>query len=130
MVDRVDLAAGVEVLDRAAYGSCLRSPYDGRRGGFGVGPVAVLEIDGDGQARRSIEQPHVRDHVVEGGAAVPAAQREREARARARERLEAERLENPGRAGVPRVRDDEGLALVQGAKVRRLPLLRRWHVYP
>ena len=92
-----------------------------------VRPVAVLEVDRDRQARRPIERAGVLDDLVEGRGAVGAAQREREARARARERLEAQAREDLGRAGVPRVGDDERVALVQRTEVGALLMLCRWH---
>ena len=65
----------------------------------------------------------MRDDVVERRPAVETPEGECEAGARARERLEAERLEHPRRARVPRVGDDERLAFVEGAKRLRFTLL-------
>jgi hypothetical protein len=52
-------------------------------------------------------------YLVERRGAVGAPEREREPGAGGRERLEAERGERGARACVPRVRDDERLALVE-----------------
>ena len=65
------------------------------------------------------------DHLVQRRATVRAAQREGETRAGGGERLEAQGLERPGRAGIPRVGDDEGLALVQRPEPFCLLLLPR-----
>ncbi len=59
-------------------------------------------------------------HLVEGHVPVGPAERESEARAGGGERLEAERGEDTGRAGVPRVGDDERFTLVEGAETLRL----------
>ena len=93
------------------------------RGGLGLRAVAVLEVDRHRQARRLVERAHVLGELVERDAAVEAAERERERGAGGGQRLEAQRLEHPGRAGVPRVRDHERLALVQRAEVGRLARL-------
>ena len=67
------------------------------------------------------------DDLVEGGGAVGTPQCEGEARARARERPEPHAREDLGRAGVPRVGDDERLTLVQCAELGALLVLCRWH---
>jgi hypothetical protein len=54
--------------------------------------------------------------LVERRAAIPATEREGEARARRGEGLEPERLEDAPGADVPRVGDDERVALVEGAE--------------
>ena len=93
----------------------------------GARPVSVLEVDRHRQARRAVERAGVLDDLVEGRGAVGAAEREREARARARERLESQPGQDLRRAGVPRVGDDERVALVQRTEVGALLVLCRWH---
>jgi hypothetical protein len=68
---------------------------------------------------------NVCEHVIDRRTAVDAAAREREAGARRRERLEPEALENARGAGVPWIRDDEGLAAVERPEVGGLLCLRR-----
>jgi hypothetical protein len=63
---------------------------------LGVGPVAVLEVDRDRQAGRLIQRACVIDDLVQRDAPVQAPERERESGAGRGERLEAERLEDPG----------------------------------
>ena len=91
------------------------------------GPVSVLEVDRDRQARRPVERAGVLDDLVEGRGAVGSAQREGEPRARARERLEPQARQDLGRAGVPRVGDDERVTVVQRTEVGALLVLCRWH---
>jgi hypothetical protein len=63
------------------------------------------------------------DHLVERDFSVEPAERECESRACRRERLEAELREDARRARVPRVRNDERLAFVEGSEsLRFLPL--------
>ena len=60
-----------------------------------------------------IERPGVVGHLVQRGAPIAPSERERETGAGRGERPEAERLEHASRARVPRVRDHEGLTLVE-----------------
>ena len=125
VVELVDPALGVVVLDRPPDGPGLGDPGDGQRGVLGLGRVAILQIDGDWKARCLIERPGVLDDLIERGIPVQAPQRERKAGAGARQGLEPERRQDPGRPGVPRVRNDEGRALVQGAELCGFLILRR-----
>ena len=129
VIETVDLTLRVEVLDRTADGSGLGGASYRQGGVLGAWPVPVLEIDRDRDVRRFSEDPTVLDHLVERDAAVQAPECECEARARAGESLESERGQHPGRACVPRVRDDEGRAVVKRAKARALFVLRRLHSY-
>jgi len=86
----VDRAVGVVVLDRAADGAGLGGADNRRCGVFGVWPVAVFEVDRDRKARGSIELSCVLERLLEGGAAVDAAERERKPGAGRRQRSEAE----------------------------------------
>src|SRR5439155_12864937 len=110
----VDRAVGVLVLDRAADGAGLGGADNRRCGVFGVSPVAVFEVDRDRKARGSIELSCVLERLLEGGAAVQSAEREREPGARRCQRFEAESCEDLCRARVPGVGDDERLAFVEG----------------
>ena len=109
----VQASCRIPVLDRASDGARLGDALDRVRNSGGVRGIAVLEIHGDGEAGRAVELGHVCDHVVECRLSVQTTEGERESGARRRERLEAERLEHAGRADVPRIRDDERLALVK-----------------
>jgi hypothetical protein len=65
----------------------------------------------------------MRDHLVERDFPVEPAERECETRACRRERLEAELRQDARRARVPRVRNDEWFAFVEGSEgLRFLPL--------
>jgi hypothetical protein len=92
----VDPAAGVVVLDRAAHGPGLGCPRDRARGIGWIGAVAVLEVDRDRKLGRAVEGRRVGDHFVERDAAVASTEGEGEAGARCRERLESERGEDAG----------------------------------
>src|SRR5712691_10273814 len=64
---------GFEVFsqtDRAADGSYPSSASDGRGRALGVGPVAVLQIDGHRKSGRPIEHSNVVEHLVERRSAV------------------------------------------------------------
>ena len=124
LVEVVEAPRGVVVLDRAADRARLGGAGDARRGVARLGAVAVLEVDGDRQVRRRVEQAHVGDDLVERGVAVRAPEREREPGARRRERLEPERREDLGGPRVPRVGDDERVALVQRTEPLGLLVLR------
>src|SRR5262249_12440698 len=88
-----------------------------RRGGvLGRGAVAVLQVNRQGQLGRGGERGDVGPGVVERALSVAPAEAEREAAAGGREGPEAEARQDLGAAGVPGVRDDEGLALVEGAE--------------
>jgi hypothetical protein len=123
----VNLPVGVVVLDRAADRSGRGRPGDGQRRVLRPGAVAVLQVDRDRERGGLIEDADVGSDLVEVDAAVGAPERERETGARTRQRPEPERREHLRRAGVPRVGDDERLALVKRAEVRRLLLLSRSH---
>ena len=125
VLELVELPA--PVLDRPAHGPRARRRFDRARRILRIGAVAVLQIDGDGQARRGVEHAHVLDDLVERDAAVPPPERERETGARGRQRLEPERLEHLRRPGVPGVGDDERLTLVEGPERGGLLLLGRRH---
>ena len=62
-------------------------------------------------------------HLIQRGLAVQTAEGEREARACRRQRLESERREYSGRAHIPRIWNDEGLAGVQCPKLERFLVL-------
>jgi hypothetical protein len=123
--DLVDLSRRVVVFDRAADRAGPSYTDDRGCGVARLAPVPVLEIDGDRQGRCRDERPGVLDDLVERGAAVTAAESEGEAGARRGERLEAEPLEHLGGAGIPGIRDDERLALVERTKVCALLRLAR-----
>ena len=110
MAGVVEPAGRVVVLDRAAHGAGLGDPDDRLRGVLRLGAVAVLDVHRDRKIDRVGECAGVRDHLVERRLAVEPTQRERESGARRGERLEPERLHDASRAGVPRVRNEEGLA--------------------
>ena len=63
------------------------------------------------------------DHLIQRGLPVQTAEGEREARACRRQRLESERRQHSGRAGIPRVWDDEGRAGVQCPELEGFLLL-------
>src|SRR4029077_15128462 len=84
-----------------------------RRGILGGVAVAVLEVDRQGDPRRRGQRADVVGDLVEGCAAVDAAEGEREAGARRGQGGEAECLEHACRPRVPWVRDQERLARVQ-----------------
>ena len=119
----VEPAGGIPVLDRAADRADFGNTADRLRCRLGLGAVAVLQVGRDGEIGRRRQRRDVRGDLVERRAPVRPRQREREAGARRRERLEAERLEHARRARVPRVRDHERLARVERPK--RLGLLSR-----
>ena len=78
--------------------------------------VPVLQVGVDGKVGRAGDRPAVLEHLVaaHGAGAIGAAEAVRQPQARRGEGLEAERREEPRRAGVPRIRDDEGArALVE-----------------
>ena len=125
-LERVQLAP-VVVLDRGADRAGAGDAGDGARDVLRRGPVSVLEVDRDRQARRPIERAGVLDDLVEGRGAVAPAQREGEPRARARQRLESQARQDLGRAGIPRVGDDERVTVVQRTEVGALLVLCRWH---
>ena len=118
LVDRV-LGIARGILDRAADRTGLGGKTDRLgRGGRLVGE-AVLQIDIDRQIRRLGDRPAVGDHFGPADGAVGAAERIGEAEAGGGQRLEAECRQQLGRAGVPRIGNDEGAGpLVQGAKGR------------
>lgn len=125
----VDPAVALVVLDRASHGAGLGSAGDHLGGVLGVGSVPVLEIGRNREARSSIYRSDVIEYVFERGTAVEAPERKREAGTRTRERFEPECLEDPGRAGIPGVRNKERLALVQRTKVCGLLILSGAHDY-
>ena len=126
--DLVELTAlPVEVLDRTADRPGPRDPPDRFGRVRGIRPVAVLEIGGDGEIRRCVDGRDVLRHLVERHRSVDEPEREGEARTRRRERGEPERLEDAGRADVPRVRDHERIARVhrsEGGSLLLLPTYR------
>jgi hypothetical protein len=65
VLERVQLAARVPVLDRAADGARFRDTCDRSCGVLRLPPVTVLEIDGDGKRRRAVERPRVLGDLVE-----------------------------------------------------------------
>jgi hypothetical protein len=95
-VEAVELAARVVVLDRAAHRARPRGLRDRGRGVLGRWPVAVLQVDGYGQAGRLVQRAGVRDHLGQRDVAVESPEGEGEAGAGGGERLEAECLEDPG----------------------------------
>ena len=111
----------VPVLDRPAHSTRLARTGDRARRVLERRPVAVLEIGGYGQIGRTVEGRDVGDDLVEADASVASTERKREATAGGGECLEAETREHPGGASVPRIRDQERVALMQGPE--RLPLL-------
>jgi hypothetical protein len=82
------------------------------RGILRRGAITVLEVGRHWDGGRGIEGRDMGCNLVDRHASVEAAERECEAGTRRRERAKAERLEYARRAGVPRVRDHERLALV------------------
>ena len=82
----------------------------------GVGAKHVLEVGRDRQVGRRDDRRRVRERLVARDAAVAPAERRREAAARRGERLEAERREQPRRAGVPRVGHEQRRAPARGAR--------------
>jgi hypothetical protein len=81
-------------------------------------PAAGLKIDGDRELGPAVQLGPVLDDLLERHVSVGMAERLREARARARERLEAERGQDTCRAGIPRVRDHERIALWSARNAR------------
>src|ERR671919_633290 len=121
----VEVAGGIVVLDRPADRACLGDTLDRPRSVIRVGSEPVLEIDGDRKIRRVVECRRMRSDLVEARTSVATAEREREPRARGGERGEPETLEHARRTRVPRVRDHERLALVEGSQRGRLLSLGR-----
>ena len=128
-LELVDPLLAVVVLDRATDRPRLGGARDRQRRVLGPRPVAVLEVHRDRQAGRPVEEPDVRDHLVQGHLAVEAPEREGKSGAGSGQGRKAERLQDPCRAGVPGIRDHERLALVQGAEVSRLLILGRLLAY-
>ena len=83
----------------------------------------MLEVDRERHVGRDRDRGDVRDHLVQARVSVLAPEREGKARAGARQRGEAEPLQHPGRPDIPRVRDDEWIALVHGAEALALLVL-------
>jgi hypothetical protein len=124
-IDRVVLAAG-RILDRAAdQPRCRRLP-DGFRRFPGRIAETVLEIGADRQVGGADDLARVLHRLLPRDRAVRPPAREGETGARRRQRRETEMGEQTGRPDIPRVGNDEGAGLVQGAEGSGLFVLA-WH---
>jgi hypothetical protein len=123
VVQLIDLTGWVVVLDRGADRAHLGDARDRVRRALRIRAVAVLEVHRHRQLRCPIHGSSVRHHLVKSDPAVEAAEREREPGAGGGERLEPERGQHPGGAGVPRIGDHERRTGVQRLELRGLRLL-------
>ena len=128
VVEVVDAAFGVVVLDRAADRAGLGGAGDRARGVLGRRAVAVLEVGRDRQVGRPVELRDVGGDLVEGEDLVRPPEPEAEPGAGGGERLEAEARQQLGGPRVPGVGDHERLALVQSAESLAFLLLGRRHM--
>ncbi len=115
-VQVVDEPIRIPVLDRGPDRPRARDAGDRECRVGGLWPVPVLQVHRYGKVGGPVERAGMLDHLVETGLAIRPAEGCGEAAAGAGQRLEAEFGQRHGRARVPRVRDHEGLALVEGAK--------------
>ena len=127
LADLVDPPAGIKVLDRAAGRAGGGRQLDRPGRVLGVGAVAVLEVDRDRQPTGLVDDSHVGDHLVQRRLAVEPSEGKGEGAAARRQRLEAQTLQYSGRAGVPRIGDQERLALVQRSEAGALLALPLVH---
>ena len=120
IIDRLVYVSG-RVLDRAAHDAGLRGEPDHLGGGARLVRIAALEVCAHRKRGRKRDVGTVIQHHAPAHRTGPvaAAERVRETKASRCERLEAERGEDLGRAGVPRIRNDErARALVKRANAR------------
>ena len=97
----------VVVLDRAAGRARLAEQAHGLGDAARVVGVEPLAVDVQRHGGHGRERRHVRDELVARDRLVHLPERPGEPGARRRERLEAERLEQPRRARIPRIRHQE-----------------------
>ena len=112
---RLGLVTG-RVLDRDPGDSGPRGTRHVGRDTVRLDRVAALEVGVDGDLHRARDRLEMAEHLVEGHPGIGPTQGPGEPGARRREGLEAEHLEVPGAADVPRIGDDEAAGLVQRAE--------------